>query len=186
MVSVQNYTRATLYPCERHGTHFTARRVGTRAHLDGRPKSRPSPGFDPWTVQPIASRYTDWAIWPTRSHTYFRQHTNSEHHSSQYEVYVRKHVTGTPKLSKTIFPYNHNKHIHFIWTVNIEVMWSETYLKDIPMHSRQMAIHLLKWNPKQKCLQRDQWLQFICTLWNSLGPQTVLQGTYMCTVETCI
>jgi hypothetical protein len=23
------------------------------------------PGFDPRTVQPVVSRYTDWAIWPT-------------------------------------------------------------------------------------------------------------------------
>jgi hypothetical protein len=24
-----------------------------------------APGFDPRTVQPVASRYTDWATWPT-------------------------------------------------------------------------------------------------------------------------
>ena len=28
-------------------------------------KSRPPPGFDPRTVQPLASRYTDWATRPT-------------------------------------------------------------------------------------------------------------------------
>ena len=33
-----------------------------RAGLDGCGKSRPKPGFDPRTVQPVASRYTDWAI----------------------------------------------------------------------------------------------------------------------------
>jgi hypothetical protein len=27
-------------------------------------KSRPAPGFDPRTVQPVASRYTDWATRP--------------------------------------------------------------------------------------------------------------------------
>ena len=27
----------------------------------------PPPGFDPWTVQPVASRYTDWATGPTFS-----------------------------------------------------------------------------------------------------------------------
>jgi hypothetical protein len=26
-------------------------------------KISPSPGFDPRTVQPVASRYTDWADW---------------------------------------------------------------------------------------------------------------------------
>jgi len=30
--------------------------------LDGRGQTRPLPGFDPWTTQPVASRYTDWAI----------------------------------------------------------------------------------------------------------------------------
>ena len=27
-------------------------------------KISPPPGFDPWTVQPVASRYTDWATRP--------------------------------------------------------------------------------------------------------------------------
>ena len=33
--------------------------VGSRAGLDGCGKSRPPPEFDPRTVQPVASRYTD-------------------------------------------------------------------------------------------------------------------------------
>jgi len=33
--------------------------VGTRAVLDGYVKPLPSPGFDPQTVQPVTSRYTD-------------------------------------------------------------------------------------------------------------------------------
>jgi hypothetical protein len=32
------------------------------AGLDVCEKSRPPPGSDPRTVQPVASRYTDWAI----------------------------------------------------------------------------------------------------------------------------
>jgi hypothetical protein len=36
--------------------------VGPRAGMDGCEKSGPPPGFDPWTVHPVASRYTDWAI----------------------------------------------------------------------------------------------------------------------------
>ena len=35
-----------------------------RAVLDRCEKSRPPPGFDPRTVQPVASRYTDYATWP--------------------------------------------------------------------------------------------------------------------------
>jgi len=33
--------------------------VDPRAHLDGCGKSRPPPGFDPRTVQPVASRFHD-------------------------------------------------------------------------------------------------------------------------------
>jgi hypothetical protein len=36
--------------------------MGPRVGLDGCGKSRHPPGFDPRTVQPVASRYTDWAI----------------------------------------------------------------------------------------------------------------------------
>ena len=32
--------------------------VGPRAGLDGCGKSRPTPGFDPRTVEPVESRYT--------------------------------------------------------------------------------------------------------------------------------
>jgi hypothetical protein len=45
-----------------HGTHCTGIWVDSRVGLDGCGKSRPPPGFDPLTVQPVASRYTNWAI----------------------------------------------------------------------------------------------------------------------------
>ena len=53
-----------LYPRERPGTHCTGGWVGPRAGLDG-PKISSQPGFDPRTVQPVVSRYTDWATRPT-------------------------------------------------------------------------------------------------------------------------
>ena len=59
---VVNVTPRPPYPQERPGTHCTAGWVGPRAGLDGWGKSRPPPGFDPRTIQPVASRYTDWAI----------------------------------------------------------------------------------------------------------------------------
>ena len=46
---------------ERLGTHCTGGWVGPTAGLDRCGKSRPPPGFDPRTVQPVASRYTDYA-----------------------------------------------------------------------------------------------------------------------------
>ena len=47
---------------ERPGTHCTGGWVGPRAGLHGCGKSRPPPGFDSRTAQPVASRYTDWDI----------------------------------------------------------------------------------------------------------------------------
>jgi hypothetical protein len=55
---------AVFYPRKRPGTHCTGGWVGHRAGLDRCEKSRPPPGFDPRTVQPVASRYTDYAIRP--------------------------------------------------------------------------------------------------------------------------
>jgi len=39
--------------------------VSPRAGVDRCGKSRPPPGFDPRTIQPVASRYTDYATRPT-------------------------------------------------------------------------------------------------------------------------
>jgi len=42
-------------------------KVHYRTHKRPPPVSilgQPPPGFDPETVQPVASRYTDWATWP--------------------------------------------------------------------------------------------------------------------------
>ena len=52
-----NATPRPLYPRERPGTHCIGGWVGLRCG-----KSRPPPGFDAGTVQPVASRYTDWVI----------------------------------------------------------------------------------------------------------------------------
>ena len=45
--------------------------MGPRAGLDRCGKSRPPPRFDPRTVQPVASRYTDYATRPTGSYRVF-------------------------------------------------------------------------------------------------------------------
>ena len=76
-------TPRPLYPRERPGTDCTGGWVGPRVGLDGCGKSCPPPGFDPRTVQPVASRYTDWAI-PDRfwvrvklNFTYFTDTSNT-------------------------------------------------------------------------------------------------------------
>ena len=53
------------HPQKRPGTHCTGGRLGPRTGLDRCGKSRPLPGFDPRTVQPVASSYTDYATRPT-------------------------------------------------------------------------------------------------------------------------
>ena len=54
-VDGQRHTPASLSPGKTRDLPW----VGPRAGLDGCGKSRPPPGFDPRTVQPVASRYTD-------------------------------------------------------------------------------------------------------------------------------
>jgi len=44
---------------ERPGTHCIGDWVGPRAGLEGCGKPRPPPGFNPRTVQPVASSYTN-------------------------------------------------------------------------------------------------------------------------------
>jgi hypothetical protein len=55
-------TPRPLHPWERPGTLCIGGWKGPRAGLDGCGKFRPKSGFDPRTVQPIVSRYTDWAV----------------------------------------------------------------------------------------------------------------------------
>ena len=59
---VVSTTPWSLYPRVSPDTHWTGGWLGTRVGLDGCGKSRLPPGFDPRTVQPVAGRYTDWAI----------------------------------------------------------------------------------------------------------------------------
>ena len=55
-VDGQRHAPADLPP-EKNGTNCIGGWVCPRAGLEG--KSRPPPGFDPLTIQPVASRYTD-------------------------------------------------------------------------------------------------------------------------------
>ena len=56
---VVNTTSRPLYPRERPGIFFIGDWVGPIAGRDRCRKSLPPPGFDPRTVQPVASRCTD-------------------------------------------------------------------------------------------------------------------------------
>ena len=61
-VGGQRHAPATL-PLEISGTHCIGGWVGPKVGLDMCGKSPPPPtGFDPRTVQPVASRYPDYAV----------------------------------------------------------------------------------------------------------------------------
>jgi len=55
-------THRPLYLWERPGIHCTGGWVRLRAGLVGFGIISPPPGFDPWTVQPVASLYNFGAI----------------------------------------------------------------------------------------------------------------------------
>ena len=57
-----NATPQPLYLRGRPGTRCTGSWEGPRAGLNWCGKSLPHRGIDPRTVQPVASRYTDWTI----------------------------------------------------------------------------------------------------------------------------
>ena len=56
-----NATPRPLCLRERPGTHCTGGLVGPRVFWMGAENLAP-PGFDPRTIQPVASRYTDCAV----------------------------------------------------------------------------------------------------------------------------
>ena len=61
-VDGQRHAPVALLPGNKPGTHCTVGSVGARARLDVSGKCRPPTGFDLRTVQPVASRYIDYAI----------------------------------------------------------------------------------------------------------------------------
>jgi hypothetical protein len=63
----QRHAPAALYPPEIPGTHCAGGWVGPRAGLDRCGEFHLPPGFDPRTVQPVASRHTDYATRPTET-----------------------------------------------------------------------------------------------------------------------
>jgi len=109
------HTLAALYPWERPSTQCTGGWVGPRADLDRCGKSRPPPGFDPRTVQPVASHYTDWATRPTIwSVGWPKTMANNCHTVCQTTVEDRTQTTNVHNLK------SHN-HILRFWDEGWEV-----------------------------------------------------------------
>ena len=62
MVRGQRHAPAALYPSGKTRYPLYRRLAGPQGPCGQVRKISPPPGFDPRTVQPVASRYTDWAI----------------------------------------------------------------------------------------------------------------------------
>ena len=58
---VVNATPRSLYPREKIRYQLCRRLDGTQGRSGRMRKISPPTGFHPWTVQPVASRYTDYA-----------------------------------------------------------------------------------------------------------------------------
>ena len=83
---VSSTPRPTL-PQERPATHRTGGWVCTGpVWTDG--NYRPPPGFDPRTVQPVASRYNGWAIRPMKCSR--KQRNDLKFHTQQDTQYVQR------------------------------------------------------------------------------------------------
>jgi len=104
----QRHPLAAFYPRERPGIHCTGSWVGPRAGLDRCGKSRPPPGFDPRTVQPVASRYTDYDPRATVSyhHTKFYVHKSN---GSVIHVIKPTAKTGSPGHHVAVVLYKTDK-----------------------------------------------------------------------------
>ena len=61
-VDGQHHAPVALHLGKRPGTHYTGRLGGPQSRSGHIWKASPPSGFDPRTVQPVASRHTDYAV----------------------------------------------------------------------------------------------------------------------------
>ena len=93
---VRNTSRR-LHSRERPRIHWIGGWVGPRAGLDGCGKSRPPPGFNSRTVQPVASRYADWAIAATLDAVHLKKKRKDFHESRQINLLCVSYDTSSMK-----------------------------------------------------------------------------------------
>ena len=105
--------RPLFIPRKRPGINCTGGWVDPRAGVDRCGKSRLPPGFDPRTVQPVASRYTDYATRPTKntvgtSKTIAQRTRVCVEHSSTWSLFAAEcmlllHLPSLSSESRTEF-----------------------------------------------------------------------------------
>jgi hypothetical protein len=93
-------TRSGRFTLGKENRYPLYRRLGGRQSQSGRVrKISPPPGFDPRTVQPVASHYTDWAN-PAQKEVMWMQSCPFPHHKITWvgwgaEVQIRSFLTST-------------------------------------------------------------------------------------------
>ena len=95
--------------------------MGPRAGLDRCGKSRPPPGFDPRTVQSVASRYTDYTTWPTML-VYALYHILELHLQTRHKMTSCHHInplTPNDPYSGCTAPLTSKRRILYIYSTNI-------------------------------------------------------------------
>ena len=109
-MGVQRHAPSALPPGKKPGTHCTEGWVGLRTDVDWCGKTSPTLRFDPRTVQPVASRYTDRAIAAHEKVCQFslfqkhqlslggvsKQKTDSKHSPGKPRYPFRLHVSNSP------------------------------------------------------------------------------------------
>ena len=102
---VVNATPRPFYPGERPGTRCIRSWVGPQGRSGRVWKISPQTGYDPWTVHPVASRYTDWAIRAHRINTNIISkwsHKETFWHKGTTEPKERVHDENTLKQQQSV------------------------------------------------------------------------------------
>ena len=80
-------------------------------------KISPPPGFDPRTVRPVSSRYTDYATRPTYSHSSQNKNKGYSHkvHNNVFKIDKTQHTHTQNKLRLTPLKVKINKWTKFAY-----------------------------------------------------------------------
>ena len=175
---VVNATPRPIYPRERPGTHCTGVWVGPRAGLDGWGKFHPTPGFDPRLVQPVATRYTDWAIPVLRYTPYFK---NKEELSYQY-LYINNDSTlwrNKRGDSLRSIPFGRHTSLHTHNLTSQRSPYSHFFFTE-PLTDFQAFSHrITRWEKNQlPGLPHDGWVY----IWSRLTGIIAMVNTWGCTI----
>jgi len=179
-LSGQQNAPAALYHRERPGAYFTGGWVGPRPGLDGRKISSPL-GFDPRTVQPVTSRYTDWASACNTVTTPTQPHRNSNTHQTKnnttnvvIQQNSRKLLTMDILMFETCWAHKKWNKIasdikFFFYSSTITMMHGPIYIKSNPLFEHSISI-LSVCSNKFSLAWRRVW-------WGDLNIKPLLQHT---------